>query len=296
MIDVVDKPDQFEKPDHHVLREMQALATRIYPTAGWRHAGDIAWAWTLAGEKLPTAIWREDGGIVAWAWFESAEELTLQVDPAHPELAYEALAWALRTADTEFSVTIAATEQHLVPALTSHGFVAQQDGPFFSCLSRRLTDGLPPSPALPEGYVIRHVEDEDIPARAEVHRASWNSTGITTERHASMRQLWSYRPEFDLVAYSPEDIPTAYYQGWYDDLSGIGLFEPVGTRPEHRRLGLSRAVGIALLHAFAAAGGKLAVVCPRGDDAYPVPKVVYESMGFREYTRTLTYRRNPRAD
>jgi len=104
------------------------------------------------------------------------------------------------------------------------------------------------------------------------------------------RQLWPYRPQLDLIADSSESgKAVAYCQGWYDELSGVCLTEPVGTRTEHRRLGLSRAVGITLLHAFAAAGVKPATVAPRGNDAHPVPKLVYESMGFSEYSRTYTY-------
>ena len=293
---------------------MQALATSIYPAASWRHAGDLAWAWTLANDApMPTAVWRENGRVLAWAWFEAQDELTVQVDPAHPELADDVLTWAHGitaarestpagdfttaadfTTTVDFTVTISANEQHLVPALTARGFSAQLDGPFFSCLSLPLTGDLPPVPELPAGYVIRSVRDEDIPSRAAIHRAAWNSTDITTERHAAMRRLWPYKPEFDLVAFSPKGEAAAYYQGWYDELNGIGLFEPVGTHLEHRRLGLSRAVGIALLHAFADAGGKLAAVCPRGDAAYPVPKLVYESMGFREYSRTFTYEQTRR--
>ena len=140
---------------------------------------------------------------------------------------------------------------NLADALAKHGFSAQKDGHFFSCLSIPLTAGLPPVPKLPRGYAIRPVGDEDLAARADVHRAVWNSSAvITAERHSQMRQLWPYRPEFDLIAVSSESgEAVAYYQGWYDELSGVCLIEPVGTRMEHRRLGLSRAVGITLLHA-----------------------------------------------
>jgi predicted GNAT family acetyltransferase len=78
-------------------------------------------------------------------------------------------------------------------------------------------------------------------------------------------------------------------QGWYDEVNGTGEFEPVGTHPGHRRLGLARAVCTAVLHAFAAAGGRRAVVYSRGDAAYPIPRRLYESMGFTAYTRTHTY-------
>lgn len=44
-----------------------------------------------------------------------------------------------------------------------------------------------------------------------------------------------------------------------------------------------------MLHAFAEAGGRRAVVYARGDDDYPVPRRLYGSMGFTAYTRTHTY-------
>ncbi|GAA2613348.1 hypothetical protein [Streptomyces tubercidicus] len=36
-------------------------------------------------------------------------------------------------------------------------------------------------------------------------------------------------------------------------------------------------------------GGRRAVVYCRGDAGYPVPKRLYESLGFTAYTRTHTY-------
>ncbi|MFE7778720.1 GNAT family N-acetyltransferase [Streptomyces sp. NPDC057445] len=104
-----------------------------------------------------------------------------------------------------------------------------------------------------------------------------------------MRSTWPYRPELDLIVVSPAGDAVAYCQGWYDEANGIGEFEPVGTHPEHRRLGLARAVCTAVLHAFADAGGHRATLCCRGDAAYPVPKQLYESMGFTAFTRTHTY-------
>ncbi|WP_257004085.1 GNAT family N-acetyltransferase [Streptomyces sp. SA15] len=104
-----------------------------------------------------------------------------------------------------------------------------------------------------------------------------------------MRDTWPYRPELDLVVVSPAGDVVAYCQGWYDETNGIGEFEPVGTHPDHRRLGLARAVCTAVLHAFARAGGHRAVVYSRGDAAHPVPKRLYESMDFSVYSRTYTY-------
>ena len=36
----------------------------------------------------------------------------------------------------------------------------------------------------------------------------------------------------------------------------------------------------------------LAVVYARGDAAYPTPKLLYESLGFRTHARTIIFRRN----
>ncbi|MGW0696790.1 GNAT family N-acetyltransferase [Streptomyces sp. NPDC002738] len=272
---------------------MQSLAGRVFPQAGWRHSGDLAWAAASAvsaADATPTAVWSTGDTTVAWGWLESPEELTIQVDPTYPDLAGEVLAWAQRATDAaRLSVTIGAHETHLTSALAAHGIVQGDDEPFFACLSRPLTD-LPPLYTLPEGYRIRPQRDAaDVTERAAVHRAVWNSPHITAERHAAMREVWPYRSEFDLVAFSPEGKAVAYCQGWYDEVSGVGLLEPVGTAAEHRRRGLSRAVGAAVLHAFAAAGGGPATVSPRGDAGYPIPALVYESLGFQALSRTRTY-------
>ncbi len=124
---------------------------------------------------------------------------------------------------------------------------------------------------------------------AAAHRAAFGSTRVTTERHTRMRETWPYRAEFDLVVASPAGEVAAYCQGWYDAANGVGAFEPVGTHPGHRRRGLARAVCLAVLRAFATAGARRAVVYCRGDTEYPVPKRLYESLGFTAYTRTYTY-------
>jgi ribosomal protein S18 acetylase RimI-like enzyme len=274
------------------LRAMHDLASRTFPVTGYRHAGDLTWNWCLAldrDEECPTAVWTVGERTLAWGWLELPDSLMLQIDPDHPELAGDVLAWAEHTAGGPLNVEVAATETHLVGALEGRGYTAAGCGPFMACLGRPLT-ALPEVPRLPDGYTIRPQRDAaDVAGRAAAHRAAFGSTRVTTERHTRMRRAWPYRPECDLVVASPAGEVVAYCQGWFDETNGVGAFEPVGTRPDHRRLGLARAVCIAVLHAFARAGGHRAIVYARGDAAYPEPKRLYESMGFMAYTRTRTY-------
>ncbi|MGW0593857.1 GNAT family N-acetyltransferase [Streptosporangium sp. NPDC002607] len=287
-----------EYTDPTALRAMQDLAARSFPATGYRHIGDLTWNWCLSLDRAaqcPTAVWTQGERTLAWGWLEPPDSLMLQVDPDHPELADEVLAWAERTARGPLSVEVAETEPHLVMALERRRYPPVVGGPFMVCLDRQLI-GRQDTPRLPDGYTIRAQRDHaDVAGRASAHRAAFGSTRITTERHARMRETWPYRPELDLVAVSPGGDVVAYCQGWYDEVNGVGAFEPVGTHPGHRRLGLARAVCTAVMHAFSDAGGHRAIVYSRGDAGYPVPKRLYESMGFTAYTRTHTYVGRPAA-
>ena len=50
------------------------------------------------------------------------------------------------------------------------------------------------------------------------------------------------------------------------------------------------ALGISLLHAFRDAGARRALVYARGDDEYPVARLVYGALGFRTHGRIVQYR------
>ncbi|WP_034594564.1 N-acetyltransferase [Hamadaea tsunoensis] len=272
------------------IEDMQSLAQRVGPGTGSRQVGDLAWNWTMyhyRDEQCPTATWRDETGTVrAWAWLEPPADAMAQVDPAFPDLADEVVAWVAGNSPEPPTVGCADDEPVLREALLRAGF-ARLDDTWMNCLARPLTD-LPPVPELPPGFVIRPV-GADSERRAEVHCAAWGSTWFTPQRQIEMTTRWPYQSAFDLVVEAPDGAFVAYCQGWFDPVTGIGQFEPVGTASTHRRQGFGRAVCIATLHAFARAGGRQAVVCARGDDGYPVPRGLYGGMGFSESTRSFNY-------
>lgn len=277
------------------LQAMQDLTQRMWSTSSSHHIGDLAWGrfmFTTRQTDWPIALWESQGRVIAWAWAQLPDDLRLEVDPAHSQLLPEILNWFDHLADDrsrEINPLDAQSDLHT--ALLRHGYKPHDEAPFFAYHSRDLT-GLP-EPVLPDGFIARAVRsEEDLDRRVAVHQAAWNSTRVTLESYRNVMAAWPYRPELDWVIEAPDGRFAANCLIWHDDLHQIGLIEPVGTHPDFRRLGLARAVCTAALHALAEEGGKNAIVYPRGDDAYPVPQILYQSMGFRPYTRTRTYRKN----
>jgi len=75
---------------------MQELVQRTWSERSRLHIGDLAWERTsMLGRQdtWRTALWEDDGQVVAWGWIELSEHLSLVVDPARPELVAEVLAW-----------------------------------------------------------------------------------------------------------------------------------------------------------------------------------------------------------
>ena len=89
------------------------------------------------------------------------------------------------------------------------------------------------------------------------------------------------------VAYAPDGRLAAYCLAWLDEANAAGELEPVGTHPDFRRLGLAASVCRFALHRLAAHGGIQAVVYAFVDPANRGPKLLYESLGFREVSRAL---------
>ncbi|HLZ48540.1 MAG TPA: GNAT family N-acetyltransferase, partial [Candidatus Limnocylindria bacterium] len=77
--------------------------------------------------------------------------------------------------------------------------------------------------------------------------------------------------------------------GWLDPRTGTVEIEPLGTRPEHRRLGLGRAIVDEVLRRAAERGARSVLVWgSHGNDA---ARRLYESAGLRSRRVLREYRR-----
>jgi len=60
--------------------------------------------------------------------------------------------------------------------------------------------------------------------------------------HARFMKIPGYHRELDLVAVAPNEVITAYVNGWINQVNKIGDFEPDGALASYSRQGLTRAV------------------------------------------------------
>lgn len=267
------------------LRAMQRLVQDAWALVGSRnrwHVGDVAWQHGSGGSVGRRQLWEEDGRVVAWGWGDGSY-LGWQVDPRRVELLDE-----MFDAFEPDVTTVLASETAAIEILERRGYRADEDRPWFAYMQREL-ESLPPV-EMPDGYEVRVSRGlDELVERTAVHRAAWEPSQMNEEKMRTVMTTWPYRADLDCIAVAPDGTLASSTLAWYDDENRVGEFEPVGTPPAHRRRGIGRAVNAFTLHQLRDAGAELAVVYCRGDAAYPIPKLLYESVGFRQHDRTIPY-------
>lgn len=85
-----------------------------------------------------------------------------------------------------------------------------------------------------------------------------------------------YRRDLDLVVGAPNGDIAAFTTVWFDDATRSGMFEPVGTVPEHQRKGLGKAVMLGGLRRLKPVGATTAYVGTHSE----IANRLYTSVGF----------------
>ena len=190
-------------------------------------------------------VWEDGGELVGWALvFPQWQAWDAMAAPGRPDVLEQVLDWSEATAaaldptpdDVQADVCDCDTEREA--ALLARGY--RKGDQLYWATSRSLSDL--PEPKLPGGFSIRAVTGlGEAGALAELHHAAFGSKW-TAEEYAQYMTSPAYDPARELVVVAPDGRLAAFCICWPDERNRIGLFEPVGTHRDFRRLGLGRAL------------------------------------------------------
>lgn len=217
------------------------------------HRGDLAWQlFHMLNDYVPSdlvQLWEEEGNLLGFALtYTPFAFFDVQIYADHRnQLEESILSWAegqLWNSNTQGSDEhrlFTLVNEHDMPRiqlLEKHGF---ERGGIWHYLERSLDVSIP-EPRLPEGFVIRAIRDiSEANARANLLADAFEGVP-DVEKYRRFMQSQAYHEALDLVVAAPDDILAAFAMVWIDSISKHGQFEPVGTAPAFRRLGLGQAL------------------------------------------------------
>ena len=292
--------------DAYKLQEFTASAIGDQGRVGLMHPGDVV-------HRIYNGLRREDPGELIRIWEDEAglilgwtlldprgagfdPQISAAARSGFPDLEREINVWSeqrLRELmDARGSEAIRletdafADDQQRAALLEELGWAATDDELMW--LSRRPLDHVEP-PVLPEGYIVRTVRGVDEAAIvADVHAAGFGSSW-TPELYRRVMTSPGYSPDREFVVEAPDGTLAAFCVTWPDPVNLTGLFEPVAVHPDHRRLGLGRAVMRAGMLAMRQWGMRHAEVAYEVDN--PGSGKLYRSEGFEPVEKIVLYRK-----
>ncbi len=200
-----------------------------------------------------TRLWEEVGGpeprIVAVANPEVRLLHFIQMDPDYAYLEGEVVEWIVdyctfqKASGEELKISIVALEGNPAreAALREHGF---ERGQVYGIYRLRDVDAPIPDYGPPEGYVIRSVQPAEAFDRiaAAIRVVFSHGEWFTGEVLEELSRASFYRGDLDLVAVAPSGDVASFCTFRMDPPSRVTELEPMGTLPEHRRMGLAKAL------------------------------------------------------
>jgi GNAT superfamily N-acetyltransferase len=259
-------------PDFHRVRDFLVRLSREKAIVDPFEWGRWEWAFSLpfldTGSLSKIGLWSRDGELVGLATYEDRPgRAWFCVDPACEFLKAEMLAYArgnLADGEGKLLALINNADLAFQRIALKQGFTPTQEREPDSRMDIEL-DKLVYS--LPPGYrLVALSEGVDL---VKFNRVLWRGFNHPGEPPESERDLEERRvsisgPHLNLdlcmVAVAPDGNYAAYSGLWYDPNSDYALVEPVATDPDHRRLGLGRAVVLEAVRRAARLGARQAYV------------------------------------
>lgn len=184
----------------------------------------------------------------------------------------------ITTPDKLAKIYLRADDIVLLKAIEDAGFVKGSDT---LVLTELVND--PATTQLPAGFHLTSRVEDSSPH----HLMRRNGERIAVK----LSECSLYRPELDLCIRDAGGNVAAYALFWMDDVTKVGLLEPLRTEAAFQRLGLARhliAEGVARLRALGAESIRVAY-SPDNEAAARL----YHQSGFEDRITCLEYRRDP---
>ena len=270
--------------------------------------GELAWIWGKGhasdGGTWPRRLWFSGGALVAWAWAYLPHQLRrsdgsvtdvtsaylgYQVHPDHAGLTEEVIGWyGAVAAGLERTLAPSASDEFALGRWAAHGYQTDPASPgdtgSWTQLNRRDLTGVPP-PALPGGFRFRTADEAGPQAAVRAHVDAWAPSTYTAEGYEGVRQMAAYRGDLHVLVEAPDGTMAASTIMWLDEVNQTVEFEPVGTHPGYRRLGLGTEMLRHGLRLARQAGATEATVACLGAPGHARARGLYYKAGFQFFTR-----------
>jgi len=250
---------------------------------GYLHVGDLSWRMNRTQDFNPHEnihLWEDKNGrLLGFVWLTSEHDgVDVQIHPAWQASGLEQhMLQSIEQRQRPSMLRVGCYETAFTRQrqLTKRGY--KRDSFHYLHFWRPLNQPIPP-PQLKSGFTIRRTTPEEANARAKLHNEAFLAQEVTAESYTNVMNAPDYQHELDLVVVAPNGRLAAFALCWLDTVNKVGLFEPVGTHPDFRRLGLGKAIVTAGLHTLKSHGMTAAWVYTESPNL--AAQRLYTSAGF----------------
>jgi GNAT superfamily N-acetyltransferase len=302
--------DLMSEADVQLMQDLAQRVTAVRPDLVNSDAsfGELAWIWGKGhasdGGTWPRRLWFSGGALVAWGWAYlphqarrndgSVRDVThaylgYQVHPGHAALVEEVIDWYdAVAAEVERTVVPQAPDTFALGRWAAHGYQTDpaslgDTGSWTQLNERDLTDL--EHPVLPDGFRFRTADEAGPAAAVQAHVDAWAPSTYTAEGYEGVRRMAAYRGDLHVLVEAPDGTMASSTIMWLDEANKTAEFEPVGTHPGYRRLGLGSAMLRHGMHLARVAGATHMTVACQGAPGHPQARGLYYGVGFRLFTR-----------
>jgi GNAT superfamily N-acetyltransferase len=248
-------------------------------------AGDelVAWGWAY----LPHQVRRSDGSVQA----VTSAYLAYQVHPGHAALADEVISWYDDVAaGLERTALPGDRDEFTLERWAAHGYQTDPaslgDTGSWTQFNRRDLVDLE-HPVLPDGYRFLTADEAGPEAAVRAHLDAWAPSSYSAEAYEGVRRTATYRGDLHVLVQAADGTVAASTIMWLDEANRTAEFEPAGTHPGYRRLGLGAAMLWHGMRRARAAGATHMTVACAGAPGRPGARGLYYGVGFRPISRDM---------